>query len=212
MALCPVADYFNHSSSPNAKFEAKQNGCVVTALADINQGEEVLFRYGPHNNDYLLVEYGFILDDNDSDCMKLDDGILPHLTQEMRDLLEKYNYLGNYTLDKNGICHRTACAIRVILHEGDEDKVKPFLIGEDDGERDQQKVQGWARQLLQDCGMRADTMAADVGLLDAGSQRDLLLRRYTQMMTLCYTLLPQPPVDANQENEEDVADYSDGGD
>lgn len=218
MALCPVADYFNHSNIPSANFESRADECLVTALRDIEKGEEVMFRYGAHNNDYLLVEYGFILDESDADCIKLDDVMLPHLTKDMKDLLEKYNYLGDYTLDKDGICHRTACAIRVILHNGKEDKVQRFLTGEDNGESYQQKVEEWTRQLLQDCGMQANRMVSDVGLLDAGPQRDLLVLRYTQMMALCYKLLPPPPVQQDQEaeksseNEAGLADYGDGGD
>lgn len=67
MTLCPFADYFNHSCSSNATFVGTDGACMVWADVDIDKGEEVLFTYGSYDNDYLMVEYGFILRETEHD-------------------------------------------------------------------------------------------------------------------------------------------------
>jgi hypothetical protein len=93
MALCPFADYFNHGSS-GCTFNSTKAGCVITTHRAYEPEEEITLPYGTHNNDYLLVEYGFLLDENKHDCIQLDNLILPKLSTKMKTLLETLNYLG----------------------------------------------------------------------------------------------------------------------
>jgi hypothetical protein len=93
MALCPFADYFNHGST-GCTFNSTKAGCVITTHKAYQPGEEITLPYGTHNNDYLLVEYGFLLDENKHDCVQLDSLILPKLSSKMKTLLETLNYLG----------------------------------------------------------------------------------------------------------------------
>jgi hypothetical protein len=93
MALAPFVDYFNHANE-GCIYTSNAGGCWITCNRDYATGEEVTFCYGTHNNDYLLVEYGFILPDNKHDCIILDHVILPELTDPQQELLQEYNYLG----------------------------------------------------------------------------------------------------------------------
>jgi len=92
MALAPFVDYFNHASE-GCIYTSDASGCSITCNRDYTTGEEVTFCYGAHNNDYLLVEYGFVLPDNKHDHIILDHIILPELIDPQRELLQEYNYL-----------------------------------------------------------------------------------------------------------------------
>lgn len=109
MALQPVADLFNHtdlqgqpppsrSSSTESTDAAQGNststspddkrGChvsyddggfTITTSRPYETGEELHICYGQHGNDFLLVEYGFLLTSNRWDEVRLDEVILPLL-------------------------------------------------------------------------------------------------------------------------------------
>ena len=57
-------------------------------------GDEVYLTYGAHTNDFLLVEYGFILAQNESKDMKLDHLILPKLSNEQAEVLKEDRFYG----------------------------------------------------------------------------------------------------------------------
>lgn len=76
-------------------------------------GDEVFVSYGRHSNDFLLVEYGFILDNNRWDSTSVDHLLMNHLhNTAVEEQLRKAGYLGDYTLSHEGLCFRTEVAIR----------------------------------------------------------------------------------------------------
>lgn len=50
--------------------------------------------YGPHPNDFLLVEYGFYLEENGSDAIYLDDIIFRDLSASLQEELYLQQYYG----------------------------------------------------------------------------------------------------------------------
>ena len=184
MALCPVADCFNHSDILNASFEADLTGCRVSVEQDVNAGDELFLRYGTPNNDYLLVEWGFVLSVNLHDNVSIDDAIIPWLDDSKKALLVNYNYFGKYTLSKEGVCHRTQCAVRTILFGYDENKVKLFLSGNDDGTAEQPVVDAWLLGFLKLQLEGLSDFMAGLGRIDDSPQRDVLLKRYQQIQWL----------------------------
>lgn len=64
IALLPLVDIFNHGRSNTTWTYGPLEGMVVSAECAIACGEEVFFSYGQRSNSYLLVHYGFVLDDN----------------------------------------------------------------------------------------------------------------------------------------------------
>ncbi|EGX97217.1 SET domain-containing protein, putative [Cordyceps militaris CM01] len=97
LALLPVADMFNHASV----------GCAVafstevydvTADRDYEADEELYTSYGAHSNDFLLAEYGFMLQDNPHDQLCLDAVLLARLSAEHKAALLQRGLLGDWML------------------------------------------------------------------------------------------------------------------
>jgi hypothetical protein len=146
-AMCPFMDYFNHSDiGCNPQSDSK--GYSVSADRDYKAGEEVFVSYGPHTNDFLLVEYGFILDENRNDSMPLDHLLLPLLSNEQEDALTEDGFHGNYTLSigEPTICHRTQAVLRLLLL--DNKRYSIFVGGDDDGSKEQSRVDQYLAGIL----------------------------------------------------------------
>ncbi|MCJ1248619.1 hypothetical protein MMC30_005837 [Trapelia coarctata] len=113
MCLCPFVDYFNHADEEgcHVAFE-EQSGFTVTSLRDYECGEELFVSYGPHPNDFLLVEYGFILETNKWDSLQIDALILSAIDDKAKERLRDAGYLGEHSLSREGVCHRTQVAVR----------------------------------------------------------------------------------------------------
>jgi SET domain/Rubisco LSMT substrate-binding len=67
--LVPFVDMLNHERGPNARWEYDAEGQAFRLIAqrDYRPGEEVCCDYGRKPNMYLLLHYGFCVDDNDAD-------------------------------------------------------------------------------------------------------------------------------------------------
>ena len=71
-ALLPLIDIANHSFEPNAKVvPGTQGAMLLKALAPIAPGEPLLVSYGNLQNDFLLMDYGFIIPGNPHDTAAL---------------------------------------------------------------------------------------------------------------------------------------------
>ncbi|KAI3399434.1 hypothetical protein diail_6909, partial [Diaporthe ilicicola] len=155
MALQPVADLFNHTDRGgcHVAFDHADSFTFRTTRS-YEKGGEVHISYGSHSNDFLLVEYGFVLARNHWDEVHLDEVILAALTKRQKDELEDVGFLGNYVLDKDTVCHRTQVALRQMAVTGrygglPMDEWRKFVSGLDDGEKSQAKVDALAVGLLE---------------------------------------------------------------
>jgi SET domain len=127
MVLCPVIDLFNHTanSTTACKVTHDRSGFTVTAQAPAAaEDEEIFVCYGPHSNDFLLVEYGFVLpsEENTHDSINLDVVILPTINPEQRRRADAKGYLGEYTLFSpaanrgiGDVCWRTEVVARMTI-------------------------------------------------------------------------------------------------
>ncbi|SLM38471.1 SET domain [Lasallia pustulata] len=111
MALCPFADYFNHADH-GCDVTSDTSGFTITSDRIYEAGEEIYVSYGNHSNDFLLTEYGFILDENRWDSLPLDGPLLRQIHKSTQGRLNRAGYLGNYTLSREGVCYRTQVAVR----------------------------------------------------------------------------------------------------
>jgi SET domain-containing protein/rubisco large subunit methyltransferase-like protein len=68
-ALVPFVDMVNHERGPNTRWDYDPKGQAFLLIAQraYQPGEEVCCNYGGKPNAYLLLHYGFCLDDNDAD-------------------------------------------------------------------------------------------------------------------------------------------------
>ena len=67
-AMIPFADLFNHSYNKNTNwyFNDELNCFVVEAIKDINKNEEIFDSYGNKSNSRFLLNYGFLIEDNNN--------------------------------------------------------------------------------------------------------------------------------------------------
>lgn len=137
LALVPLADYFNHADL-GCKVIFSPTEYVFHADRRYEKGEEIFMSYGNHNNDFLLVEYGFTLDENRWDEVSLDEVILPLFSEAQKKTLDNAGFLGSYVLDNQMICHRTRVALSLLCMP--LRKWRQFLAGDFDGE-DQYKME-----------------------------------------------------------------------
>lgn len=111
----------------------KESGFTVTSDRDYKKGEELFISYGSHSNDFLLVHYGFILQDNRWDSLLLDDLVLSFVNAENQQHLQDYGYLGNYALTPHGACYRTQVAMLIQIMDHN-DWLKLIAGRRDEGE------------------------------------------------------------------------------
>eukprot|EP00879_Flechtneria_rotunda_P001900 GHRR01002073.1.p1 GENE.GHRR01002073.1~~GHRR01002073.1.p1 ORF type:complete len:603 (+),score=223.44 GHRR01002073.1:581-2389(+) len=70
-ALLPLIDIANHSFSPNCEVVPMQGGVAMIAKRQIAAGEPLLLSYGKLSNDFLLMDYGFVVPNNPHDRVAL---------------------------------------------------------------------------------------------------------------------------------------------
>ena len=181
LALVPFADYFNHADA-GCKVAYSDSGFEITAHRRIKKGEEVYLSYGNHSNDFLLAEYGFILEDNQWDEIALDERILPLFSAQQKEELRIAGFLGDYILDDNRVCYRTQIALsrlsmpldqwKILTTNGIDDNDK-FASATDD------ILAGVLRSHLQDVHGRLQ----QISMLDHtfNHQRELLTKRWEQI-------------------------------
>ncbi|MBK9033366.1 MAG: SET domain-containing protein [Myxococcales bacterium] len=65
-ALVPLGDLLNHAHEPATRwtYDDAAEAFTLTAARTIAAGAEVTDSYGPKSNSQLVVQYGFVLDDN----------------------------------------------------------------------------------------------------------------------------------------------------
>ncbi|WCJ33613.1 Rubisco methyltransferase family protein [Euphorbia peplus] len=75
--MLPLIDMCNHSFSPNARILQEQDPrnskmlIKVVAETPIKQEDPLLLNYGCLNNDFFLLDYGFVIPSNPYDCIEL---------------------------------------------------------------------------------------------------------------------------------------------
>jgi hypothetical protein len=189
MVLQPVADLFNHADvGCVVNFDAES--FVVCADRAYKRGEEVRICYGRHGGDFLAVEYGFVMRDNQWDEVGLDEVVLPRLGGKWRERLEEKGFLGEYVLDKGAVCHRTQVAIRTMCCGVRE--WGRFVDGEDDGAGSQEKVDKLLVEMLEVYRTVIEERINVVrGMEDQGeeSQRELLIQRWKHIDQLVETTI-----------------------
>ncbi|KAJ2610492.1 hypothetical protein H4S08_003587 [Coemansia sp. RSA 1365] len=74
IALAPVLDLLNHSHSAEVStgFDSTTRQFVITTHSRYSKGQEVFISYGPHDNHFMLAEYGFVSELNPFQILELD--------------------------------------------------------------------------------------------------------------------------------------------
>ncbi|KAF7550372.1 hypothetical protein G7Z17_g5785 [Cylindrodendrum hubeiense] len=191
LVCMPAADLFNHADQ-GCQLSYTAMGYNIVADRVYREGEEVYLSYGPHSNDFLLTEYGFILDTNRWDEVHLDQVILPLLNKTQRADLKSVDFLGRYTLDDQTLgCHRTQVALRLLCCTPGQ--WQRFFGAVDDGRYSQADVDELLLTALKDFLDIIGTTLEKVDEADVGldSQRELLRRRWQQIETMVRKTIEQ---------------------
>ena len=70
--MLPLIDLCNHSFQPNCEIRRLQSGTAeMCALHPVAAGQPLLLSYGDLSNDFLLLDYGFLVDGNPHDSVQL---------------------------------------------------------------------------------------------------------------------------------------------
>jgi hypothetical protein len=190
MALNPFADYFNHSSR-GCEVLFDKSCFQITTDRKYEAGEEIYISYGQHSNDFLLAEYGFIMESNEWDELKLDTVLLPELSDTQKEELKDAGFLGNYVLDKETFCYRTQVGLRILcLPLG---RWRRYVDGLDDGDKEQPEVDAILLRLLQKYVKIAQDRVNAVSELKTGlsCQREILGKRWLQILDLLHNGINQ---------------------
>ncbi|CAO1600045.1 hypothetical protein XANCAGTX0491_003751 [Xanthoria calcicola] len=111
IVMCPFIDLFNHQDT-GCNVQFADTGYTVTTDRTYDAGDQVYVSYGRHSNDFLLVEYGFVLSSNRWDSTPVDHCLMAHLVNTpVEEQLRRAGYLGGYFLNNDGVCYRTQVAI-----------------------------------------------------------------------------------------------------
>ncbi|GES91481.1 SET domain-containing protein 4 isoform X1 [Rhizophagus clarus] len=123
IAIAPLLDFLNHTY--DAKIKGEFNNMTqcyeITTFIPYKRGDQVFINYGPHDNFFILVEYGFVIPNNPYNYVSLDkeylEIFLPGETelarQEKLDLLLHHGFYGDYSLRISEISFRLLTALRL---------------------------------------------------------------------------------------------------
>ncbi|KAJ1869471.1 hypothetical protein LPJ55_005331 [Coemansia sp. RSA 990] len=77
IALAPVLDLLNHSchASVLTYFDTASRQFVIKTLLPYSKGQEAFISYGPHENGFMLAEYGFVIANNPYSVLTLDNKV-----------------------------------------------------------------------------------------------------------------------------------------
>jgi hypothetical protein len=161
------------------------SGYSITSHQDIEKGEEVYISYGNHSNDFLLVEYGFILADGTNcwDQISLDELLCPLVGEGKRRVLEEEGFWGRYVLDGEEVCYRTQVVLGMLCMPVNKWRraLKLGFEGVSDGCR--REMDEVLRRVLGEYRRVVDGKILEVEGLNVGTegQRGTLGRRWKQI-------------------------------
>ncbi|KAG9072033.1 SET domain-containing protein 4 [Linnemannia hyalina] len=125
IALAPMLDFLNHTHDAKTEgaFCTKTKSYQIKTLLPYKKGEQVFINYGPHDNCFILVEYGFVTPNNpynyvtvDNDFMQLSiPGESTAAKKDKLELLDMAGYHGDYVLHRNDVSFRLLAGMRLRL-------------------------------------------------------------------------------------------------
>ncbi|KAF9426149.1 SET domain-containing protein 4, partial [Podila epigama] len=125
IALAPMLDFLNHThdAKTEGRFCTKTRSYQIKTLLPYKKGEQVFINYGPHDNCFILVEYGFVTPENPYNYVTVDNDFLdltvPGESSVARrsklELLDMAGYYGDYVLHRNEVSFRLLVGLRLLL-------------------------------------------------------------------------------------------------
>lgn len=190
MVLQPVADLFNHGHD-GCSVAFDQADFTITTTRAHAPGEELFIRYGPHSNDFLLVEYGFTIggDGNPSDETSLDPYLCPAFDAAQRRRLADAGFWEGYMLDARTACYRSQTALRMLCVTPGQ--WQAVLDGTRDEDQDEDAINAELLKVLRRYEKDIRGQMAEIDRTDAGTDamRSSLRSRWAQIKDLVVTTI-----------------------
>ena len=199
MVLQPVADLFNHSPHNYCSVTYDAHEFTFTTTAACNAGDELFIQYGSHSNDFLLVEYGFVLPEgNTHDEICLDEYMCDLFSKRQRQELEDAGFWKKYMLDTETACYRTQTALRLLCIPLSQ--WKDVLDGIRDEDTDADDVNEQLSLVLARCERDIERNLTQLERLTGGeeSARTCLHMRWLQIRQLVDDAMPGKKWDADK--------------
>lgn len=69
-AMVPLGDMLNHSSMVSVSYftDIQSDRFLLKTFSGISKGQQAYNNFGPRSNEKLLLNYGFVLQNNFADC------------------------------------------------------------------------------------------------------------------------------------------------
>ncbi|POR37577.1 Ribosomal lysine N-methyltransferase set11 [Tolypocladium paradoxum] len=189
MALQPVADLFNHSPD-GCSVAFDQADFTITTTRAHAPGDELFIRYGPHSNDFLLVEYGFtIAQGNPWDETCLDPYLCPAFAAAQRRRLADAGFWQGYMLDAQTPCYRSQTALRMLCVTPRQ--WQAVLDGTRDEDQDAGAIDAKLLEVLRRYERAIRGRIAEIDGTEAGTEdmRSSLRSRWVQIKDLVVTTI-----------------------
>ncbi|EHH51880.1 SET domain-containing protein 4 [Macaca fascicularis] len=139
-ALAPYLDLLNHSPRVQVKaaFNEETHSYEIRTTSRWRKHEEVFICYGPHDNQRLFLEYGFVSVHNPHACVYVSREILvkylPSRDKQMDkkiSILKDHGYIENLTFGWDGPSWRLLTALKLLCLEAEKFTCwKKVLLGE----------------------------------------------------------------------------------
>nr|XP_048278411.1 SET domain-containing protein 4 isoform X1 [Myodes glareolus]XP_048278412.1 SET domain-containing protein 4 isoform X1 [Myodes glareolus]XP_048278413.1 SET domain-containing protein 4 isoform X1 [Myodes glareolus]XP_048278414.1 SET domain-containing protein 4 isoform X1 [Myodes glareolus] len=159
-ALAPYLDLLNHS--PHVQVKATFNektGCYeIRTTSRCRKHEEVFICYGPHDNQRLLLEYGFVSDCNPHACVPVPGETLvkylPAADKQVHrkmSILKDHGFTENLTFGWDGPSWRLLTALKLLCLEAEKfTSWKKVLLGEVISDTNEKTSWGVAQKICSD--------------------------------------------------------------
>ncbi|XP_019898059.2 SET domain-containing protein 4 isoform X2 [Esox lucius] len=121
-ALAPYLDLLNHCPAVQVEAGFSQGSYEIGSVQGCNRFQQAFICYGPHDNQRLLLEYGFVATGNPHSVVYVDQGVLwqcisttdrNQLAQKLL-FLKNNDFLENLTLSLDGPSWRLMTALRLL--------------------------------------------------------------------------------------------------
>ncbi|XP_011363953.2 SET domain-containing protein 4 isoform X3 [Pteropus vampyrus] len=128
-ALAPYLDLLNHSPGVQVKaaFNEETRCYEIRTGSSCRRHEEVFICYGPHDNQRLLLEYGFVAARNPHACVYVSQDILvkylPSTDKQMNkkiSILKDHDFIENLTFGWDGPSWRLLTTLKLLCLEAEE--------------------------------------------------------------------------------------------
>lgn len=157
--LAPYVDFLNHDCEDQCGIKIDNNGFRVYTTSRYLPEEQLYFSYGPHSNEFLLCEYGFMLPKNKWNYLNISEYLLPLLKPKQMEFLKQIDYYDDYTISEGGgISFRTEVAFAVLQEAAPEEstRLKSLVDGHNDGKLYMKNSHLFLEKILQKITKKCD--------------------------------------------------------